>query len=151
MIQHILVSTDFSEASDRALATAVELAQALRARVTLLHVVVLPIVNIPDLTYVPSAEEANEILESDRRRVDAEARRYSTSNIEISTELRTGNIVEVTIAFARERGCDLLVVGSHGRSAFGAAILGSPARDLLRASPIPVLTVHGSRDEAVAA
>ena len=57
--------------------------------------------------------------------------------------LRQGVAWEQILENAKEAGADLLVIGTHGRRGVAHAFLGSVAVKVVRASPIPVLTVRG--------
>jgi universal stress protein A len=53
-----------------------------------------------------------------------------------------GSPAEEIVRCAREFGCDLLVMGTHGRSGIGHLALGSVAEAVIRAAPCPVLVVR---------
>ncbi len=58
--------------------------------------------------------------------------------------VRCGAAWEQILDVARERGADLIVVGSHGRTGVPRALIGSVAEKVARLAQVPVLTVHGS-------
>ena len=58
-----------------------------------------------------------------------------------------GNIVEEILAETQARGCDLIVMGYHGRGKLGEAVVGSTTRRVLRRSKIPVLLVRLPEEE----
>lgn len=55
--------------------------------------------------------------------------------------VQVGPTVTAVVDVARERGADLIVMGTHGRGGFRHAVLGSTAESVLRDAPCPVLTV----------
>jgi nucleotide-binding universal stress UspA family protein len=57
-------------------------------------------------------------------------------------EVRPGNPSREIDRFARERDVDLIVMGTHGRSSFAQAVVGSVAAKVIRTAPCPVLTVR---------
>lgn len=59
---------------------------------------------------------------------------------------RDGSVAETITEYATDHGVDCLVVGTRGRSGVDRFLLGSVAEELLRESPIPVLTVTGNAD-----
>jgi nucleotide-binding universal stress UspA family protein len=56
--------------------------------------------------------------------------------------LSEGKPGEEIVAFAKERNCDLIVMGTHGRTGLERALLGSVAEQVVRAAPCPVLTLR---------
>lgn len=72
--------------------------------------------------------------------------RFTSRGIPAATMLRTGHAAAVVADAAFERAPDLVVVGSRGLGIFTGALMGSVARDLVRAAPAPVLVVRGRRE-----
>jgi nucleotide-binding universal stress UspA family protein len=142
-IKHILVPTDFSDASERALAMAVELARTFQARLTLLHAWA-----IPNTVYGEGLAWPVEDLEKASRRTldDVHAR---VSKLVHGTEatLQVGTEWQRILDVAKERKVDLIVMGTHGRRGLQRLVLGSVAEKIVRLSPVPVLTV-GAPDDA---
>ena len=65
--------------------------------------------------------------------------------LEVETQLRdqkSGRVADAIVDEATSAGCDLIVIGTHGRRGFNRALLGSDAESVLRASPVPVLLVR---------
>lgn len=141
-IKHILVATDFSETSARALAMALELARAFDARLTLLHVW-----SIPSTGYAEALSWPIDDMERAAKRAldDAFAR---TSKVHPKTEalLREGNEWQEIVDAAQDLRCDLVVMGTHGRRGLPRLVLGSVAEKVVRLSPVPVLTVGLPRE-----
>lgn len=75
-----------------------------------------------------------------------EARALATSlAVETETQLRDlhgGRVADAIVHEAREAGCDLIVIGTHGRRGLSRALLGSDAERVLRQSHVPVLLVR---------
>lgn len=141
-IKSILVSVDLAEGSDRVLDYALDFASKLGARITLLHVYNLPVYNFPDGSFVPTAEVAAQVGDAARRSLDATVSRLKERGIEVTGVLRTGPPAEEVCTVATEVGADLIIMGTHGRGAFGRALLGSTANAVVRSAPVPVLTVR---------
>lgn len=136
-IKHILVPTDFSAASERSIAAALDVARAFDARVTLLHVWSLPSIGYAEGLAWPIddlQQAAREAL------VDLQAK---TAKIYPKTEsvLLEGNEWKQILETVKKRGCDLVVMGTHGRRGLPRLLLGSVAEKVVRLSPVPVLTV----------
>ena len=53
-----------------------------------------------------------------------------------------GNPAEVILEVSKEKNCDLIVMGTHGRGALADVVMGSTARRVVRRSPTPVLVVR---------
>jgi nucleotide-binding universal stress UspA family protein len=120
-VREIVVATDFSEASQAAVRVAHGYAQAFGAR---LHVV-----------HVTWPDERGLTALFARLRADL----GSTVPVVIGT-LR-GDEAEEIVTYAQRHAADLIVLGTHGRTGFSRALLGSVAERVVRTAPCPVLTV----------
>jgi nucleotide-binding universal stress UspA family protein len=140
---HIVAATDGSPAAAEAVAQAVRLARLCEARLTLVRVVASP--RAPSSTYVPHAASQNEQL-LERREAEAEAFLADlASTIEVQAArrvVRASHAARGILAAAQELQADIVAVGTHRRSRFARAALGSVADGVLRASSIPVLVAH---------
>ncbi len=58
------------------------------------------------------------------------------------TEIVTGASAESIVNYARERGMDLIVMGTHGRSGLAHLLIGSVSEKVVRTAPCPVMTVR---------
>ena len=140
-IHKILVPTDFSEHSAYALSYAVDLAQRYEAAVTLAHV--YPVVNYAAAEgfalYTP--QQLTELLSKlgdQLKLAEEQARALGLSSID--STLLQGDAYKEVLELAG--GYDLIVMGTHGRTGFRHALLGSVAEKLVRTAPCPVLTVR---------
>lgn len=138
----ICCAVDFAEASRVAMEHAVELARRFQAELTLVHALASPpqaasdvLVSSRGLAAV-EAEKAQEMLA--RWRADAERR----AGRSVRSRMLSGDPVAEILRHAREERCDLLVVGTHGRSGIARFVLGSVAERIARQAPCPVLVVH---------
>lgn len=134
--QHILVPTDFSEASGRALELALAIAERLGSRVTLVHAYELPVAYGEGIYWPIEPIE----LEA-KRALDAALTAVKARCPDADAVLVRGPAWEQALEVARERGADLIVMGTHGRRGVSRALLGSQAERVVRLSPVPVLTV----------
>jgi nucleotide-binding universal stress UspA family protein len=67
-------------------------------------------------------------------------------DVETETQLRElagGRAADAIVQDASDAGCDVIVIGTHGRRGLSRALLGSDAERVLRQSPVPVLHVSG--------
>jgi nucleotide-binding universal stress UspA family protein len=139
--KHILVPTDFSEPSERALGLAVALAGPFDARLTLLHVW-----TIPNTGYAEALSWPIDDMERVARTAldDALA---STVKLHPATEavLLEGKEWKQILEVVKQRGCDLVVMGTHGRRGLPRFVLGSVAEKVVRLSPVPVITLAATK------
>lgn len=144
MYKHILVPTDGSKLSAKAIRAAVRLAKICQARLTGLYVIppYAPPVYAEGTMYgVLSPRNYKEITEKEAKKalavVDIEAQ---TSEVGASTMfLAAGQPWRAIIGAARSKKCDLIVMASHGRRGLSGLLLGSETAKVLTHSKIPVL------------
>src|SRR5262245_61920619 len=105
--RHILHPTDFSDSSELALAKAVDMARQCKAKLTILHAYGEPML-AEGLAYAPDF----------RPELEAELQDVAKgeTDVEIRRVLRIGTPAEAVNEFARQHECDLIVMGTHGRS-----------------------------------
>ena len=145
MYKHLLVATDGSKLSNKAIKTAARLASSLGARLTGVYVIpeyVAPVYGEAAI-YVPqtSPKRYREITEKEARKA------LSVVEIEAQTEVVECATMHVTnsqawngiLKAARAKKCDLIVMASHGRRGISALVLGSETNKVLTHSSIPVL------------
>lgn len=144
-LKTILVPTDFSEPSQKALAYARALAGLFEGSLHVLHVVEQPFVHGWTVEgYVAALPDFREEL---LRRAHEEMERLFAGDDERKTlrvELvgRAGNPFAEIVRYAKEKEIDLIVMGTHGRGRMAQLLLGSVAEKVVRAAPCPVLTVR---------
>jgi nucleotide-binding universal stress UspA family protein len=142
-VRHVLVPTDFSDPAHRALRYGVALAQRFRARLTILHVLGFD----PDAAISASVQPAlAEVLE-DRARTamhDLDALAADIVDIDVEILLLRGTPSVEIVRTTTDEGCDLVVLGAHGRSALRHMLFGSTAERVVRKAPCPVLVVPSS-------
>ena len=141
-IQRILVPTDFTETSDRALDYAVELAEKVGATITVMHAYELPVYGFPDGALVATVDVAVRISQASQEALQAAVSKRAGRGVPITSVLRDGVPWEEISSVAKEIDADLIVVGTHGRRGLRRALLGSVAENVIRTSARPVLTIH---------
>jgi nucleotide-binding universal stress UspA family protein len=142
MFQHILIPTDGSAASESAILEAIAFAKGSGAKVTGLHVV--PEFHL--FTYQP------EMLEDTRQQYAQHSveqakkflKKIESAAKEAKVTFDTSYVIsdyphEAIINTARDKGCDLIAMASHGRKGFKGFLLGSETQKVLTHSLIPVL------------
>lgn len=143
--RRILHATDFSTASAPAFAEALALARQERAELRLVHVMTPPAMFLEDSylsarTFREMQSRARRAVEDRLARLLARARR---AGVRGGADVREGLPAEEILRAARRRRADLIVVGTHGRSGFARAVLGSVAARVVTLARCPVLTVRG--------
>jgi nucleotide-binding universal stress UspA family protein len=141
-IKKILVPTDFSELSLEAIDHAIAFAKQLGAEVHILHVCPMLMYALgPDM--VP--DDPNFELQLKARlteKLEKVAQGLRARSVHVATLLVTGNPSHEIANVAAERGFDMIVIGTHGRTGLSRFALGSVAERTVRVSKVPVLTVR---------
>lgn len=144
MYQHILVPLDGSATAERGLQEAVQLAVEHKGTLRLLHV----IEDAPDLDEMSALSSLDESRQKKRalgEEVLTTGKRWAAkAGIQAEVVLNEGihgSIASVIVDEARRSGCDLIVMGTHGRRGLRRLTLGSEAAAVARSSPVPVLLV----------
>jgi nucleotide-binding universal stress UspA family protein len=139
MYRNILVPTDGSEGMARVVAHASGLADAHDATLHFVYAVhTASYANLPMETSWEGLgtmirDEGEDVLERAERRADAD--RIETSIVE-------GAPSRTIVEYATETGCDLIVMGTHGRGGLNRLLLGSVAERVVRSATVPVMTVR---------
>jgi nucleotide-binding universal stress UspA family protein len=146
MFKNILIPTDGSEQSQRAIRTGVELARIHGSRITGIHV-------IPDYHLLIAYEGAFDPVTEERIEEEAKARAESylafvrqsaeSAGIASSTVCETSDHpYDAILKAAETHACDLILMTSHGRKGLAAVLLGSETRKVLTHTKVPVLVVR---------
>lgn len=137
----ILVATDYSASSLQALHTAVELFP--EAAIDVVHAY-----HVPYEGWLKSDEVREDVTREAQEELDAfiaEAGLSAEARARVSARLVYGETHTVLSNTAHESEADLLVLGTHGRSGFVAAMVGSMAESLLRCTHLDTLMVRERR------
>ena len=147
VFKKILFPTDFSVASDYAMSYAISMAKRYKAQFFLLHVV--------DTTYdisgfyIPhiSAEKLMQEME------DAAEKKLTNIRSAISRRIKTCEIVvksgiphKEILKFAKDKGVDMIIMGTHGKAGLDHLLFGSTTERVLRQASCPVLTIRPPKD-----
>ena len=139
-MKKILVATDASEYSKKALKTALELARKFNATVELLFVVIDPVVygfGVAD-SYVASAEQ---VERDGELALEATLEGTDISGITLEKKKLHGNPGYIIIQEVKDENIDLVVMGSHGYGAILGSVLGSVSQKVLHGAKCSVLIV----------
>ena len=147
MFSNILVPTDGSKLSQKAVQQAIRLAHLTGAKVLALHVYP-KFTGSPYGTFGPSEDV---IAEAHTRQHRAEAdtlfaaikKIAGASDVKVDTvALESNDVYKEIIAVAKKKKCDLICMASHGRRGFSGVVLGSETVKVLTHSTIPVLVLR---------
>lgn len=150
MYQRILVPIDGSATAERGLKEAVELAKLCRSSLVLLHVVEVYPVMMEMATATTWEQISNDLRAQGQRVLDQARQRVVAEGIACEAHLEdaaAARVCDVIVEQARQRRCDLIVMGTHGRRGVSHALIGSDAERVLRMAPVPVLLLR-SGDKA---
>jgi nucleotide-binding universal stress UspA family protein len=148
MYQRILIATDGSELSEKAVSSGIALAAALDADIVAYNAVPrYPSMYFEGAVVLTAAEvgriekqwhqKAQELVTA----IQEEAHRHSVKAKAV-TATASGSVSESIIAAAKKHKCDLIVMASHGRKGMSRLLLGSETLDVLTHSHVPVLVLR---------
>lgn len=147
MYQHILIATDGSELSDKAVQSGLSLAALAGASVIALKVVPryprsyfeggLP-VDAQDIERIEKQWDDAAHALVDQIKADGQAQGVTVQSVIAKSDL----VAEAIIAAAKKHDCDLIVMASHGRKGIQRMLLGSETQHVLTHSHIPVLVLR---------
>ncbi|MBL9004412.1 MAG: universal stress protein [Myxococcales bacterium] len=151
--RHIVVAVDLSESGRFAVLSALDLAEAVKAKVTLVHAIeptpTPASLEAYALEGMPTdwAERINDArLRSAHHQVQAMVSMYGRPGLSMSGQVIFGLLPETLNSLLRSMQGDLLIVGTHGRRGLAHFFLGSVAERLVRTAPCPVLVVRPPSD-----
>jgi nucleotide-binding universal stress UspA family protein len=142
MFKHILIPTDGSDLSNKAIRYGMALAKASNAKVTGITV------TIPFHVFAIEPEMFTDTADSYKKRTSTVATKYLTQLKDAAAAAGVACAVihaehehpyQVIIDAASKNGCDLIAMASHGRRGISAVVLGSETVKVLTHSKIPVL------------
>ena len=144
-IKIILVPTDFSAASKRALRYACKLADATGASIHLIHVMENPYLpNAFTGYYTPLPGEFLEDLDRrTREELESQLSAEEKARYRVEFVLRMGTPAHEILEYLNDQeAVDLVVMATAGRGAVARLMMGSVADKVVRTAPCPVLTLH---------
>jgi universal stress protein A len=140
-LKNILVPTDLSEDSAKAVKYAAALAQEFDSVVWLLNVSEI----MPAFTGVEGvaiAMDPREELGRAEERMAEFAAKHVPAGVSVTSLVRQGRFVDEVSALAKDRSIDLVVISTHARTGWSRTIYGSLAERVLHHAPCPVLIVR---------
>jgi nucleotide-binding universal stress UspA family protein len=141
-MKRILVPVDGSDPSMRAVAHAIQLAKSFRAAVHLLNVER----ELQDRglarAYVSEARHRKATLKRGSDLMAPAVKGLSAARIRFKTHVLYGDVPKTIVRAASRLKCDAIVMGTRGRGAVGALVLGSVATRVIHLSRVPVTLVR---------
>ena len=136
--ERILVPTDFSEVSQRALEYAKAIARPDNSQLLLVHV-------SPPVAWITPPEaawiDASEIQSAEGERLQQSGAALRSEGYRARTISPTGALYDELLSAVKQNEVDLIVLGTHGRKGYDRLLLGSDAEAILRQAHCPVLLV----------
>lgn len=146
MYQRILVPIDGSHTSNKALQAALQMAKASGGCVRIIHLIDASAYLSGPAGYLDFPSDLPGAMRSAGNKVLEDAANLAkATGIPVETHLFDsfdGRLADVVSDAALQWKADLIVVGTHGRSGVGRALLGSGAEQILRLAPVPVLVIR---------
>lgn len=144
MPTRILVPTDFSEHSDRALEQALDIAKQYHAKVFLLHVIHDEMHHSVAFDFGLSEEVWRQINDRHLAETKEKLRKQldkfpQAKEVEVVANVRQGVSYDEILKEGKEKEIDLIVIASLGRTGIAKYLIGGVARNVLRGSKCPVL------------
>jgi nucleotide-binding universal stress UspA family protein len=137
-IRTILHPTDFSEHAGYAFRLACALARDYGAKLVVLHVAEPPVAVYGEGVIVPVYDPIHEELKVKLRKIRAP----NPEEVEVEHRMVEGDPPEEILAVAKEHSCDLIIMGTHGRTGLRRLLMGSVAEEVVRKALCPVLTIR---------
>lgn len=145
LYDRILVPTDGSAATERAVDEAIDLAAEHGATIHALYVV-----NTASFASIPTESSVEGVSDMLEREGDAALETVRTAASERGVAAESvqldGSPAREIVRYAERADCDLVVMGTHGRGGIDRLLLGSVAERVVRSSTVPVLTVRVDDD-----
>jgi nucleotide-binding universal stress UspA family protein len=147
MYKNLLIATDGTKLSDKALAHAIGLAQAVGAKLTVFYAAPdYPMPAYADgVVYEPvTRREYTKLASADAQKIlDAASAKAESAGIDCKTSFSIAAAPwEAILAAARKHKSDAIVMASHGRRGLSAVLLGSETQKVLTHSKLPVIVVR---------
>lgn len=144
-VDNIIVPTDFSDYSDFAFHRALDLAEACKAKIFLAHVVA----DAPDIFALDRFNKEGQkkimkdLVKNSKESFDKQLAKFpQAKNVEIETTVLRGVPSKEILSFEKQIKADMLVVATHGQSAFEEFLWGNTASKIIRYSKCLVLVVR---------
>lgn len=138
-VKTILFPTDFSANSANAFDWACSLARDNKARLLILHVIPA---NVDPMVTVTTADRRRPAEEQEAYKTGFAWPKPSDPTVIVEHRVAEGYASEEILRLAQEEKCDIIVMGTHGRTGLRRLLTGSVAEEVLRQASCPVLALR---------
>lgn len=145
MFLHVLCPVDGSDASLLALHVAARLAAEQKAKLTVCSVADPVKASVMAFGDPQGTALCLETLDSEANATAQQAAKLVGDIVSPEVVALEGQAADAILEYAKQSGCDLIVMGSHGRSGIPRAVLGSIAEQVLRHSTVPVMIIRWTK------
>ena len=140
-MKKILVPTDFSKEAENALKVASQLAKKHDAEIYLLHMLELPLHQVDALTVSSELPEAMFFMKLAHKKFEETLAKNYLQGVTVHETVDFHESLTEINNVAKEKGIDIIIMGSHGVSGFKEMFIGSNAEKVVRTSEVPVLVI----------
>jgi len=143
LFKKIIIATDGSKRTQNAVQTGLELAAAQQSAVYAVYVVdTVTFTSVPmDVTW----ENMYQLLKEEGEAAVGKVKEAAPAGVSVETHVLEGNPALEITKFAKDHDCDLIVVGTLGKSGIDRILLGSVAEKVVRIAPCPVLVIKSQK------
>jgi len=143
LFKKILIATDGSKRTQNAVETGLEIARVHQSKVSAVYVVdTVTFTSVPmDVTW----ENMYQLLKEEGEEAVGRVKAAAPAGIDVETHVLEGNPALEITKFAKDNDCDLIVVGTLGKSGIDRILLGSVAEKVVRIAPCPVLVIRSQK------
>lgn len=138
----ILCPIDYSDCSAKALKYAAGLALKDSARLYLMHIIDKRIYDYGGPIYEVQPGTDDETIGQLKKKLGESVPKEIKGEIDVETIVTVGVPAQEIVNASNERGVDLIVMGTHGRTGIAHVVMGSVAENVTRKAVCPVLTVR---------
>ncbi len=141
--KNLLLTTDFSELSARAVPHAVSIAKKYYSKIYILHVlepILSPVEYSWGVVQLDQIEESRQ--EFAEKNLIEWCDNHLTDDLDTRILIRKGNAVSEIISVIREFDIHMVLMATHGHTGFSHVIFGSTTEQILKKSPVPVLSIR---------
>jgi nucleotide-binding universal stress UspA family protein len=143
LFKKIVIATDGSKRTQNAVETGLEIARVHQSKAHAVYVVdTVTFTSVPmDVTW----ENMYQLLKDEGEEAVGRVKAAAPAGVEVETHVLEGNPALEITKFAKDNDCDLIVVGTLGKSGIDRILLGSVAEKVVRIAPCPVLVIRSQK------
>jgi nucleotide-binding universal stress UspA family protein len=143
LFKKIVIATDGSKRTQNAVETGLEIARVHQSKVHAVYVVdTVTFTSVPmDVTW----ENMYQLLKEEGEEAVGRVKAVAPAGVDVETHVLEGNPALEITKFAKDNDCDLIVVGTLGKSGIDRILLGSVAEKVVRIAPCPVLVIRSQK------